>query len=84
MKAWLISLWMRIPLKVRVALAAVGSMVAACFALFFLGKREGRQEGQVVGAAGERVREMEDAGARGDDAAVDRAIKDSVRRGRKR
>lgn len=84
MKALIIRLWLRIPARVRVVLAAIGAMVATAAGMFFLGKREGRQEGQAVGAAGERIRELEDAGARGDDEAVDRAIKDSVRRGRQR
>lgn len=84
MRAWLLRTWLRVPLRVRLVLGAIGAMVAAAAGMFFLGKREGRQEGQVVGAAGERIRELKDAGARGDDEAVDRAIKDSVRRGRKR
>lgn len=84
MKALIVRLWLRIPARVRVVLAAIGAMVAAAAGMFFLGKREGRQEGQAVGGASERIRQLEDAGARGDDEAVDRALKDSVRRGRQR
>ena len=84
MKAMLIGLWRRLPPRARAVLAAIGAAVAAAFALFFVGKRAGRAGGEASGAADERIRQLKDAGARGDDEAVDRAIKDSVKRRRKR
>ena len=84
--SWFLAAWEKLPAAVRVALVALGGFLAALVAVFFRGKRAGRAEGagdEARRQAEETRQEVAAAIARGDDSAVQEALRrqaDSARR----
>jgi hypothetical protein len=83
---WLVAAWERLPAKVRVALAGILALVAAGFALFFGGKRRGREEGTAdahVEAAKADAAAVRKMAADGDDAGVQKALADATEKAKR-
>jgi hypothetical protein len=74
---FVVGLWKRIPVKVRLAIAGVLALLLAGLRIFFIGRRRGRDEASAeagMTVARERADEVRDLADAGDDAEVQKRL----------